>query len=452
MSSKSQKQALWSKKLDETQADSEIDSWGVKRSTALSLDGLEVEKFNVKRRKKGWQDQSPSKKSSMKTSSQRKCAAGKERPPQGSMRAEQAQMVPTASCEMTSDLGLGGGSGDFVDDMGGFGHSPTPTEGSSEEEVERYLQEFQEGRAGFYHIGTFVFIVQGWDKRQMAPTDNWYHFRAQKVGSDVDLDCRCPDGRRARTCVHKDCYREFRKEYFSRLESDTSAESLVVLFRRERVSELNAEATLWLNMFSVQEEKSHESELDKRAVVLFISTDDGRGDWRCSSNRHAKWSSCEHRKMAIKSFRMFNARVTAEGSDFGDVNSDWDDTLENFGDGDAIGDRVEMAVVEPVNGNQGLERSISYLPIRPPEWISLQSDTAHYPRTSPKNSVPNTIDLRGGGRSGCNTRLSPALEGTERILKECKVYTVTEELHWHIEVVHCPTCHPRKNCFIGPDA
>ncbi|KAJ8095481.1 hypothetical protein PM082_023251 [Marasmius tenuissimus] len=431
----------WSKNVN-NEDESDTHTWEIKKSRFSTLDNLEVETFEVKRRKKSWQDQSPSKKSGIRRASKWKGQVAKERSSAALVASQPSQDV-SANC----NFDLPGGIDDALDS----GDPLQLTEGQSEEELQHFFREFQEGRVGFYHVGSFVFIVQGWDRGEMAPSDKWYHFRAQKVGSDVDLDCRCPDGRQLRSCIHKECYREFREDCFRRLECYDGTDSLVVLFRRERLSDFKAETAEWLNMFSVQEERSHESELDRRAVVSFVGTDDGRGEWKCLSSRHVKASSCSHRKMAMKSFRVFNARVANGESDLEDVDSNLDDMFGPLCDMDTTGGTEEMAVVEPVNGDQRSEKSISYLPIRPPEWISLPSDVPHYPRTSPKAPIPDTITLQVAGRSNCDIRFSPEMHGMERIRKRCKVYTLTEELDRWIEVIRCPTCHSRKHCFIGPD-
>ncbi|KAL0059493.1 hypothetical protein AAF712_013758 [Marasmius tenuissimus] len=436
---------LWSRLVEGETSDTM--EWGTRKDTFETLDDMPVEDFHVKRRKKRWQDQSPSKKSGtrrvLKTRTEGKNSDGQKDRRQKSNGDSGGRLnviddvPPTYSQHFDEQM-----------DICGPATPETRSESAvSEEVVEQYLREFQEGRVGFYHIGTFLYIVQDWSTEESVPMPDWSHFRAQKVGMDVDLDCRCPEGRRGASCVHKECYLEFREERFRRLEDYTRADEddLVVLFRRERLSDLSVESPVWLNLFSVREKNSHESELEKRAVVTFRGTDDGCGEWLCTASKHMKLRGCQHQSMARNAFRAFNAQV-----DEPDINGEGDDGLD-VPDDEPTPIVGEMLVVEPVNGDSTLERSISYLPIRPPEWVSLPTDIPHYPRRSPKSPVPNVIELREVGRSNCDVRVLPEMLEMTKTSRRCKVYTLTEELERQIELVRCPRCHPRKHCFIGPD-
>ncbi|KAJ8074935.1 hypothetical protein PM082_019262 [Marasmius tenuissimus] len=150
--------------------------------------------------------------------------------------------------------------------------------------------------------------------------------------------------------------------------------------------------------------------------------------------------------MAKNAFRAFSDQVEEAGVDSGQ-----EDMLEGQNDDGIPIQAEEMLVVEAINGDSTRERSISYLPIRPPSWVSLPTDIAHYPRTSPKSPIPTIIRLGDAGRSNCDLRVSPEILGMPKMLRKCRIYTLTEEVERQMELVRCPRCHPRKHCFVGPD-
>ncbi|KAL0062839.1 hypothetical protein AAF712_010294 [Marasmius tenuissimus] len=387
------KSKLWSKFVEEEVSDRV--EWGTRKDTNVSLDDMPVEKFHVKRRKKQWQDQSPSKKSGTRRVFKARTEGEKEG--QKNRRQKENDKEDNGRHSNVVDNVQRTYSQHVEEQMDLCGPEPPETWSEStvsEEAVEKYLREFQEGRVGSYHIGTFLFIVQDWSTEEDSSEDE---------------------------------------------------DKLVVLFRRERLSDLSVERPVWLNLFSVRERNSHVSELEKRAVVTFRGTDDGSGDWLCMASKHMKSRSCQHQSMARNVFRAFNAQA-----DEPDIDGEGDDTLA-VPDDEPAPILEEMLVVEPVNGDSTFERSISYLPIRPPEWVLLPTDIPHYPRRSPKSPVPNVIEPREAGRSNCDVRFSPEMLEMPKISRRCKVYTLTEELERQIELVRCLRCHPHKHCFIGPD-
>ncbi|KAL0578174.1 hypothetical protein V5O48_003805 [Marasmius crinis-equi] len=96
------------------------------------------------------------------------------------------------------------------------------------------------------------------------------------------------------------------------------------------------------------------------------------------------------------------------------------------------------------------EDAISYLAVLPPEWASLSTDLLHYPRVRGGEEVPLTIPLAMQNRSQCG-REGTLIQEEHKVVRSCTVYTLTGELTRKIELAHCPTCPPRKRCFIGPD-
>ncbi|KAJ8074936.1 hypothetical protein AAF712_006683 [Marasmius tenuissimus] len=161
---------LWSKMEEEDDGM----GWVAKKNAYHSLDDVQIEVFDVKRRKRQWQDQSPSKKSGSRRVSRRP----KERAEEGkSQKARKAQTVdgldnipPSSSQEFNASVPLNWEDVSEVTTAPRY-ESPVTESGIrlSEEVVEQYLREFQEGRVGFYHIGTFLFIVQDWSIEDSAP-------------------------------------------------------------------------------------------------------------------------------------------------------------------------------------------------------------------------------------------------------------------------------------------
>lgn len=98
------------------------------------------------------------------------------------------------------------------------------------------------------------------------------------------------------------------------------------------------------------------------------------------------------------------------------------------------------------------ERAVSHLPILPPLWAAIPSDTPIYPRPHPVRSQVPLFSL--GATSSCpcpsTTRsfYSPARPVT---IREGTLYTTTEAFPCSTELQPCPNCPKSRNQFIGPD-
>lgn len=97
---------------------------------------------------------------------------------------------------------------------------------------------------------------------------------------------------------------------------------------------------------------------------------------------------------------------------------------------------------------------MSYLPISPPKWAKIPSDTELYPRPPLIRSLlppghffplgPDSSCMCASGR----TMYNPTQSSTRR---KAKLYTLTSLINVEIEVQNCPTCPSKHRRYIGPD-
>ncbi|KAJ8095488.1 hypothetical protein PM082_023258 [Marasmius tenuissimus] len=162
---------LWSKKVGEEVSDDM--GWGTRKNTFDSLDDLPVETFHIKQTKKLWQDQSPSKKSGSRRVPRREVAT------EGQTSKQRKKVLTKSTFDDVlpanpQQVEWEGSSNTWQP------KTPERSGGVSEEVIEDYLQDFQEGRVGFYHIGTFLFIVQDWSIEDCAPMVSEHYTESNK--------------------------------------------------------------------------------------------------------------------------------------------------------------------------------------------------------------------------------------------------------------------------------
>ncbi|KAJ8090496.1 hypothetical protein PM082_002384 [Marasmius tenuissimus] len=63
-----------------------------------------------------------------------------------------------------------------------------------EADLEAYIEEYQGERAGFIRVGTYIYVVQGWNSTKKEVMEKWFHFEARRIGEDVRIACACPKG------------------------------------------------------------------------------------------------------------------------------------------------------------------------------------------------------------------------------------------------------------------
>ncbi|KAL0572359.1 hypothetical protein V5O48_009594 [Marasmius crinis-equi] len=300
---------------------------------------------------------------------------------------------------------------------------------AEDDALDDYISQFQSGAVEFIPVGTFLYVVQGWNPVKKEPNERWYHFQGRPVGDDIKIVCMCPAFLQRRTCVHRETYIEFRDERFCEVEGKIFRDGRVVWFWRELDSDDSGQGgRLWLNRFSVKSGRDDEDRVGKRALVAFLGSDAGLGKWTCSQCS----SGCSHHTAAQNFFCEVlgiekPANLDVEAADDGVL---W------FGDSNSVSHS---------------EKSISYLPILPPPWAELPTDRQHYTRLSPASSIPSRIllsDESNRALCGLNRSITPDMAKT---IKSCTIYTLTGSLTHEIELAQCPVCPHRKHCFIGPE-
>ncbi|KAL0058334.1 hypothetical protein AAF712_015002 [Marasmius tenuissimus] len=306
--------------------------------------------------------------------------------------------------------------------------------GCSADELETYISYFTTENAGFIPIGTYLYAVQGWNKRKSEPNNKWYHFEGRRLGDDIQLTCKCPDGANSGQCVHIATYLEFRDEEFRELEEKMFRDGQVVWFWRELESTDEHGGRIWLNRFSVAIGQQEKIRVNGRTMVSFFGSDTGVGLWNCIECSGI--NSCPHQKAA----RQFLRQVMGiDGPEGGEI--DESETLESDENIVIFDDTSRPCHQEQV--------SISHRAIRPPLWAELPWDLIHYARPPPGYNPPQRLSLNEISRTLCGSMVTTI--DCEKIINTCTVYTMTGALTREIELVQCPTCPSRKRCFAGPD-
>ncbi|KAK7021882.1 hypothetical protein VNI00_017171 [Paramarasmius palmivorus] len=291
---------------------------------------------------------------------------------------------------------------------------------ANEESFESFVRMIDAGCLVYERVGRYTYVVQGWDGKKRESEEYWYHLEAWLVGDSLQLTCLCPDGKKAKPCIHQDFYVEFRETHFKPREHLWYR---VVMFWHESVGWDDNRA---LVRFSVE---GLSGGLAARAVVSYEGLGNGWGKWKCSKDR----KDCIHIFRAKKFLgEVIGSNLTGNCGDVpnNEVDAEGPKSMEN--------DAVE-------------ESAISHLPILPPPWAVLPSDCALYKRPDPGRDLPTTFNLtpeRSG--SACSHR-APYDPIQPVIVWECTIFTLTERKVARIELQPCPICPKRHHCYIGPE-
>ncbi|KAL0057799.1 hypothetical protein AAF712_015542 [Marasmius tenuissimus] len=350
------------------------------------------------------------------------------REPTSPVETEQATVAFTTDVEHFVDCGLDENIVAHINYDEGTGEESTHDDG-----LEVYMELFQEGEVGFIPVGTYLFAVQGWDKKNREPTSRWYHFEAKRVGDDVQIVCFCPQAKEKEACVHRETYLEFRDEEFRDLENRVFLSVRVVWFWRVLEDNTPEEGQIWMNRFSVGLGQEGMVIVNKRAIVSFLGSDTGAGVWTCSECSGGK---CAHRTAAR---RIFGQVMGTE--DLGGSVDRVTPELEEEEDVVMFADR---------HGGRLDDVSISYLPVRPPAWAELPDDHPHYPGPTNSENPLSLIPLSAQNRSPCGRKDCMVNDITKEV-RTCTVYTLNQSYRAEIELLPCSACPPCKHCFVGPD-
>ncbi|KAK7016722.1 hypothetical protein VNI00_018856 [Paramarasmius palmivorus] len=286
-------------------------------------------------------------------------------------------------------------------------------------DFEAFIRMVESGCIGFKRIGRFLFVVQGWNQRKREAEDRWYHMECRDVGDTTKIECMCPEAKAQRgLCMHQEYFLEFRDTHFdSGIESEIwRRDADVRLFWQEQL-ELDSEKLLM--RFSV---KGANEDLTGHAVVTYEGLESGWGQWQCTKDRR----DCVH----IQRAKRFLGKVI--GTELGD------EVEEEDGDAESL----ESEVVE--------ERAVSFLPVLPPVWATLPTDTPIYTRTAGQ-AMPVTLHLTVENSSSSCQHRSRFIPGNPTVTRKCQLYTLTECLSLDIEVQACSQCPKRHHCYVGPD-
>ncbi|KAJ7576475.1 hypothetical protein C8J56DRAFT_1062180 [Mycena floridula] len=272
-----------------------------------------------------------------------------------------------------------------------------------EERCEPYADAVLSHWVGFYQIGAGICIVGGWDPVRRQGTVCELCTIILKLGDQILFNCRCRGCRNGQPkCIHTWFCEEYHEERFPAREWDDITDS-AHLATREPTDE-----GVWLSVFSVglPDEAS-------RAVVIHNGDNDGGGHWTCSKSCGRRGARCRHIvKARLKLARLVTGNPDAEDG----AGEEWvvpDEDVES-----------------PKAGT-----SVSYMPIRPPEWASLPTDNVLYSYPAPLRHEERTI-----------------WDGTGVVeQRPCTVYTLVGAFETTIELVRCPKCDPRRRQYIGPD-
>ncbi|KAJ3567221.1 hypothetical protein NP233_g6511 [Leucocoprinus birnbaumii] len=277
------------------------------------------------------------------------------------------------------------------------------------------------GCAGFDQISKNLCVVQGWDGSKQQAMSTQYHLQFILVGSELKTACQCPKHK----CVHQQFIQEYQDECLT-MDSQSSylSDPKVVLFYREMVIDEK-----YKHIFSVT--TNSKSNPMNRTIVTYEGSDTGEGTWMCSkdSKEHiCHIGPCTH----IKSSRSALSGILGmEISDIS-VGADLCFTIHHL--------------------DQLL--AISYLPILPPVWATLPSDSQLYPQPTPIHSIQSNHCFRLSETLTCAcSRTQHAVYDPNCPVTQQKatLYTLLGTFPCSIELQACPQCPPQRRSFIGPD-
>ncbi|KAF8068573.1 hypothetical protein FPV67DRAFT_1414882 [Lyophyllum atratum] len=271
------------------------------------------------------------------------------------------------------------------------------------------------GAVGLVQIYENVFVVQGWDAKNVSGTRSWYHLERTKIGLVVAVACYCKGSRVNGSCVHSLFMEEQGEEEYPGNEQ-ALADSTVptVLFSRQPIG-----GERFVNHFSVS---SRGETVKSRAVVIHEGDDRGGGSWRCAKDMH---DGCVHISDAQAMLR----------------------NIMRLDSSNDLQDDTEIHITLP---HAAGEKSIIQ-PVLPPIWAALDTDISHYVRPLPCRQAPLVISLDTDSACPCEatrTFYDPQRPILER---QCAIYGLTEAFTGCIQVQPCSTCPGRTRRLIGPD-
>ncbi|KAF6755499.1 hypothetical protein DFP72DRAFT_811750 [Ephemerocybe angulata] len=297
--------------------------------------------------------------------------------------------------------------------------------------IDLFTDAVNNGVAGFKHIHGGLFVVQGWDLVKRRSKESWHHLQFQRVSGEITTGCSCPLSTRGLVCIHQEYFlgAELADHYEETLtigewgifHPSDDAPAAKVFFQRP-------ESTVaFLTLFSVESKSS--SALKGRAIVSHLGSSRNGGVWKCSKDMSL--TSCAHISESMKLLP----------EEFGDL-------LDGL-------DLMEELIAEDVcTVERGPGTTVSYMPIHPPKWCRLPTDTVLYDegyRRDPSGPIIK-YHLKDGDSCGlCPNGRAYYDKDQKKHFKKAKLYTLTSLHEVEIEVQKCPICPPKRARLIGPD-
>ncbi|KAJ7350651.1 hypothetical protein DFH08DRAFT_646377, partial [Mycena albidolilacea] len=276
-----------------------------------------------------------------------------------------------------------------------------------------FCESIQEEGGAFYQIGADLFVVNGWDPQKKISKSSWHHLQCTTIGNSLVTVCQCPLSCPDGACVHQ----QFLTDYVAlRIQltwrPHEGRETEAVLFSRQELQE-----DIYLNHFSSTSPNS--CSLGGRVIVEYSGDDTGSGCWVCAKDSGTH--SCSH----INKCRDLLQRL---------VQIDPSATDQTVRDGT----RVDYF------------GAVSYLPISPPLWASLESDPQLYKHSPALEAAPEPLRLTETSSCCCSDPRRLVDMSCPILRMQCTVYGLHRAWETTIELQACSNSSYRHR-FIGPD-
>ncbi|KAJ3500821.1 hypothetical protein NMY22_g19133 [Coprinellus aureogranulatus] len=217
-------------------------------------------------------------------------------------------------------------------------------------ELETYAEAVNTNVALFESVHGRLFVVQGWDSSRNETTNSWFHLKFEILGTgDLSIACTCPRGTYG-NCIHIRYFDSYRVEDKAGGVEDGEC-PIATLFSQRIVPGIGLHS-----LFSVQ--STSVVELRGRAIVSHQGVARDQGVWKCSKDTST--SSCYHIKQSKMLLPVdFPNEIVAAANELG---------------GEATVIKGAGVATEP----RGPGTTVSYLPIHPPHWATLDTDPVLY--------------------------------------------------------------------------
>lgn len=211
-------------------------------------------------------------------------------------------------------------------------------------------------------------------------------------------------------------------------------------------SRCQTEDDVYENLFSVQ--SSSQRGPKGRVIICHNGGDDGFGEWICSKD---SGSHCQHVGYARDHLQKLLSTDPDARDGGNNQHSVEDEGISELVIAFTPGSYCTYTCFLAPNvrrAGQG-DVSISHLPIAPPVWASLPTNTLQYPRPGPFLLLPlSLIQLDADAACLCGAVQQPMLATVE---KSCIIFTLTESCTGNIQLQPCSRCDGVRRRTVGPD-